>query len=677
MANKSCLLYWALLPTGAQAPTPQEFKTGSLGGNYGYGSLSLMKNAEISVTVNRQKLREKTTYDLFLWLTDHNGAQSMDAPFKITFTTPDETPPVVTAPTQVPPYGADFANVQFSMNEAPATLFWAVVPEGDTTFIVPGDTPEETAEIMSDLRTKIKVEGAGDSVTSSGNTPVATAYANIAFQIGKLDTAKTGTNSYTMYYVGKDAAGNYSDRVQSITIKTLDTTPPEVEQQFTEAVEGRPRASSSIKLVFSETVKGGAKEGGKTFLDFYQDVLDATDDPTRKTARDNLAAELATHIKMYYVPRSGQPQLLEPKGDGQTDTNWVIDFHNAQVTLENGKMIITLPNNETPDDSALQLDSGATYYFQLLGVYDNAFQPNGLADDPNGNYKLDNFTTIYGQVELAQNTSLTKIPDTDADFPGIRLDMCVEVKPESTSKMPDTEYWDMVIWSDVGINVQIYLQEGDGEWTLLNQDREIDINGGFGLSTKGEVGSNHPLRVVKDSLKEGVIYRYGIHITQVGNIKESDPSAEPQDWSELVTMKFSIVAGTIVDVRNLSLNVNQNYDKLVNEEKKVTEIGIEYLQTGTRRILEFPKQFTDTRVPNFTGGTPKFDQGSGTIDMKVSVDRPGKVWWVAAPAGIITTALPGGTEITSANDGTDATKVDTFTYVPTGGQDRDKNKSDI
>ena len=73
----------------------------------------------------------------------------------------------------------------------------------------------------------------------------------------------------------------------------------------------------------------------------------------------------------------------------------------------------------------------------------------------------------------------------------------------------------------------------------------------------------------------------------------------------------------------------------------------------------------------------KFDQGSGTIDMKVSVDRPGKVWWVAAPAGIITTALPGGTEITSANDGTDATKVDTFTYVPTGGQDRDKNKSDI
>ncbi len=690
MANKSCLLYWALLPTGAQAPTPQEFKTGSLGGNYGYGSLSLMKNAEISVTVNRQKLREKTTYDLFLWLTDHNGAQSMDAPFKITFTTPDETPPVVTAPTQVPPYGADFANVQFSMNEAPATLFWAVVPEGDTTFIVPGDTPEETAEIMSDLRTKIKVEGAGDSVTSSGNTPVATAYANIAFQISKLDTAKTGTNSYTMYYVGKDAAGNYSDRVQSITIKTLDTTPPEVEQQFTEAVEGRPRASSSIKLVFSETVKGGAKEGGKTFLDFYQDVLDATDDTTRKAARDNLAAELAAHIKMYYVPRSGQPQLLEPKGDNQTDTNWVIDFHNAQVTLENGKMIITLPNNETPDDSALQLDSGATYYFQLLGVYDNAFQPNGLADDPNGNYKLDNFTTIYGQVELAQNTSLTKIPDTDTTYGGIRLDMCVEVKPESTSKMPDTEYWDMVIWSNIGVDVRIYWQKDNEAWQLLNQDAEIPIEpAGIGLGTRRELSNNASklLNPVNSTLEEGHTYRYGIHITRVGNIKETSETEEPQDWSELVTLRFSLVAGTSGDITNLSRNVSQNYDNFVNKENRATEIGIEYLQTGTRRILEYPKQFNDTRVPDFSSGMPAFNPGSGSIAMEVGLVRPGKVYYVAAPVGTIVTGVDAKTPVNTKNDGTSdntvtppivpPTTYPNKTYIPINGSDREAEKDKI
>ena len=678
MANKSCLLYWALLPTGAQAPTPQEFKTGSVGGNYGYGSLSLMKNAEISVTVNRQKLREKTTYDLFLWLTDHNGAQSMDAPFKITFTTPDETPPVVTAPTQMPPYGADFANVIFSMNEAPATLYWAVVPEGDTTFIAPGDTPEETAEIMADLRTKIRVEGAGDSATASGNAAVTGAYTDTSFRITGLDTAKTGTNNYTMYYIGKDAAGNYSDRVRSISIKTLDTTPPTVEQQFTDAVEGRPRASSDVRLVFSETVKGGSRADTPTFLDFYQEVLESAGNTTlQKEAKNKLAEELAKHIKMYSVPRNGQPILLEPRKDNQAvDTGWVIDFHNARVEQENGKMVITLPNDTNLDNSALKLDSGATYYFQLLSVYDNAFIPNGVMDDPNGNYRLDNFTTIYGQVELVRNTSLTKI--SDGAYKNTRLDMCVDVKPESTEKMPDTEYWDMIIWSDTSVEVEIYYQEeGNGDWKLLNPDKVLPIykDTGIGLGTRSETSTNHPIRKVQGVLEEGKTYHYGIHIVRVDSIKETDPEKEPQDWSELVTLKFSLVAGTQGDIGNLSTNVS-NYDKFVNVDKTATEIGIEYLQTGTRRILEYPKQFTDTRVPEFSNGMPKFESGSGTISMELALQRPGKVYWVAAPEGVVTTAINESTPVNHTNDGSNGAPTGK-TYVPTDGLDREKNANFI
>lgn len=693
MANKSCLLYWALLPEGAQAPTPQEFKTGSVGGNYGYGSLSLMKNAEISVTVNRQKLREKQTYDLFLWLTDHNGAQSMDAPFKITFTTPDETPPVVTAPTQMPPYGADFANVIFSMNEAPATLYWAVVPEGDTTFIAPGDTPEETAEIMADLRTKIRVEGAGDSATASGSAAVTGAYTDTSFRITGLDTAKTGTNNYTMYYIGKDAAGNYSDRVRSISIKTLDTTPPTVEQQFADAVEGRPRASSDIRLVFSETVKGGSRADTPTFLDFYQEVLESAGNPTlQKEAKNRLAEELAKHIKMYSVPRNGQPVLLEPKGDNQTDDKWVIDFHNVVVEQVNGQMIITLPNDTNLNNSALKLDSGATYYFQLLSVYDNAFIPNGVMDDPNGNYRLDNFTTIYGQVELARNTSVTSIESVgtaDAAYNGIRLDMCVDVKPESTGKMPETEYWDMIIWSDTWIEVEIYYQKDDGAWELLNPVNDIPIqkDAVIGLGSRTEVTStSHRIQPVKSSLLEGSTYRYGIHITHVGGISEGTTDADrqntPQNWNAMVTMKFSLVAGTQGDIQNLSASP-ANYDKFVNEDKTATEIGIEYLQTGTRRILEYPRQFTDTRVPEFVSGYPTFEAGSGTISMRAPLMREGKVWWVAAPAdpadsskdlSPIPTSLQDGTMIT-VNNHNDLTGS-SYTYIPTSGSDRDGASKD-
>ena len=706
MANKDCLLYWALLPDGAKAPTPQEFKSGSLGGNYGSGSLSVVKNAEISITVNRRKLQEKTPYVLFLWLTDHNGAQSMDQPLEIKFSTPDETPPLVISPTQMPPYGADFANVVFSMNEAPATLFWAVVPAGDTSFIVPGDNDEETAEIMADLRTKIKVEGAGDSVLASGSSAVSGAYTNTTFRVTGLDTAKTNTNNYWLYYVGKDAAGNYSDRVVRMDIKTLDTKPPEVELKFTDAVEGKPRASSSIQFVFSETVKGGAREGGKTFLDFYQDVVSAQGNPENlEAAKNALSEELAKHIRMYSVPRNGQPVPLQPRYDPATGnvepTNWTVDFRNATVELVNGQMIITLPNDEDPEKSALKLESGATYYFQLLGVYDNAFIPNGILDpdtnrpDPNGNLRLDNFTTIYGQVELARNTSTIKITQPDSatadekKLNGIRLDMCVDVKPESTSKMPDTEYWDLIMWSNLGIDIQVYFQKGNDPWVLLNENADIRMNAGLGLGTRSEVTNTtaHRIQPVVDSLKEDTTYRYGIHITRVGNIKETDNQAEPQDWNELVTMRFSIVAGSQGDIQNLSRSVDQNYDKFVNTDQTVTEIGIEYMQTGTRRILEYPKQFTDTRVPEFSSGMPTFNPGSGTIVMEAGLQRPGRIYWVAAPVGTIVTSVKDGTPVNSSNDGT---KDDTVTppitppttypdktYVPISGDDRENKKGDI
>ena len=74
MPNKSCLLYYALLPAGSKAPTGAELKAGAVSGNLGYGSLDVVKNVNTSINVNRIPLQEKTNYDLFLWLTDHNGA---------------------------------------------------------------------------------------------------------------------------------------------------------------------------------------------------------------------------------------------------------------------------------------------------------------------------------------------------------------------------------------------------------------------------------------------------------------------------------------------------------------------------------------------------------------------------------------------------------------------------
>ena len=702
-ANKNCLLYWALLPKGAAAPTAQQFKTGSVGSNYGYGSLSMVKNAPVSITVNSRRLMEKTEYVLYLWLTDHNGAKSMSAPLALPVITPDETPPIVTGVEQVAPFAKDTADVTYSINEAPATLYWAVVAQGNTTFIALTGDAEEDAALLSDLRTKIKVEsGASAGAIAGGSSSVAEAYANAKFTISGLDPKKYG-NNFTLYYVGKDAAGNYSEMVGSISIQTLDTTPPSVVDppQFTSYNGDKtdePLADTGVKLVFSEQVKGGAN-ASKTFLELYNATIDPGMDKKAHEAAVNAYVEaLSSHIRLYQRPRTGNVVLLNDQ----------IKFENAIVTQENdGTVVVFLPGeadvdknqtvgSQTITEPAINLDSGATYYFQLLGIFDNAFTPNGLSntgnDNPTGNLTMKDFHTLYAQVNLEWNTRVSKITGaSDTALNDIRLDIVVDVKPTSTEKVPDTECWDMIMWSDTTVEIQIYRlvlgPDGEGDvkesWKRLNANAEpitvsqTNPSPGIGLGTRiieGEIDTKYP--VIKTTLKQGYTYRYGIHITKVGTVSEINPNVEADSWSDLVTMHFGLIAGAQGQVRNASINVQSNFDNNFNIIQNPRNIS--YISTaGTGEVLEASKQFLDTRVPTFGNQWPSFTAGSGTINMKVVLNRPGTVYYVAAPAGVIPTTIPGGATITESNDGSDGSSLAGQSYIPTNGGDRETRKSDI
>lgn len=703
-ANKNCLLYWALLPKGAAAPTAQQFKTGSVGSNYGYGSLSMVKNAPVSITVNSRRLMEKTEYVLYLWLTDHNGAKSMSAPLALPVITPDETPPIVTGVEQVAPFAKDTADVTYSINEAPATLYWAVVAQGNTTFIALTGDAEKDAALLSDLRTKIKVEsGASAGAIAGGSSSVAEAYANAKFTISGLDPKKYG-NNFTLYYVGKDAAGNYSEMVGSISIQTLDTTPPSVVDppQFTSYNGDKttePLADTGVKLVFSEQVKGGAN-ASKTFLELYNATIDPNVTGDAHTAAVNAYVEaLSSHIRLYQRPRTGNVVLLNDQ----------IKFENAIVTQENdGTVVVFLPGEADVGETvgsqkiaepAINLDSGATYYFQLLGIFDNAFTPNGLSntgnDNPTGNLTMKDFHTLYAQVNLEWNTRVSKAKD------GTRLDIVVDVKPTSTEKVPETECWDMIMWSDKTIEIQVYrlVLGPDGEndveedWTLLNSTAapitvsQTNPAPGIGLGTQiisGEWDDKYP--VIQTSLQQGYTYRYGIHISKVGTVSETDPKVEADSWSDLVTMHFGLIAGAQGQVYNASAAVRNNFDNNFNIIQNPRNIS--YISTaGTGEVLEASKQFLDTRVPSFGDQWPSFTPGSSTINMKVALDRPGTVYYVAAPAGVIPTNLPDKdrTPITTSikdkdgnitqegNDGSGTNGyagVQGMTYIPENGGDR-------
>ena len=695
-ANKNCLLYWALLPKGAAAPTAQQFKTGSVGSNYGYGSLSMVKNAPVSITVNSRRLMEKTEYVLYLWLTDHNGAKSMSAPLALPVITPDETPPIVTGVEQVAPFAKDTADVTYSINEAPATLYWAVVAQGNTTFIALTGNAEEDAALLSDLRTKIKVEsGASAGAIAGGSSSVAEAYANAKFTISGLDPKKYG-NNFTLYYVGKDAAGNYSEMVGSISIQTLDTTPPSVVDppQFTSYNGDKttePLADTGVKLVFSEQIKGGAK-ASKTFLELYNATIDpGMDEKAHEAAVNAYVEALSSHIRLYQRPRTGNVVLLNDQ----------IKFENAIVTQENdGTVVVFLPGeadvgetvgSQKIEKPAINLDSGATYYFQLLGIFDNAFTPNGLSntgnDNPTGNLTMKDFHTLYAQVNLEWNTSETAIKSSDQNVNGVRLDVVVDVKPTSTKKVPDTECWDMIVWSDTWVGVKVYYMELDkdgkevnGGWTCLNTNSVAvaasSANPGISLGAtirSGSVTERFP--TIKGTLEEGHTYRYGFHITEVRGVRESSETADADSWSDLVTMRFGLIAGASGGVQAVSGNVAGNFDSKyeILRPDLVSYISSASSSTGTSNILTVPKQFMDTRAPEFNGDYPHFDTTSSTITMDIQLNRPGTIYYVAAPAGEISLSYVDGTTTTvinKDNDGSAGGPPATWTYIPTDGADR-------
>ena len=738
MANKSCTLYWVLLPAGAAAPTAQQFKSGSVGGggSYGYGSQSVAKNVPVSITANTTRLQEDTYYDLYLWLNDFDGAKSSEvihvthdsaAGTRYSFRTPDETPPIVATPYQSDYSQTAAAAVTFAINEAPSTLYWAVVAEGNESFI---------NDDMSEQRQQLKVEfGSGSIVSGSKAAAGAGGDTEIGVsEIKGLDYKTYGTHSFRFYYVAKDAAGNYSE-VGYIVIHTLDADPPHAWLEYSDAVNGSPQANSDIRIVFDEQVQGGVN-ATQTFLEFYEAVENAAavveaggNEALLTAAKNNLARELAAHIKLYYSPRNGAPVLQTPRHElASASENWVIDFREAVIEMENGKLVITLSGDGA--DRALNLDSGANYQFRFVGVYDTAFTPNGIAVNaegtcvPEGGTKSETgsgtlyFSTLYAQVELRENTSVSKIDRGSASAPaGTRLDMVVDVVPQSTEKVPDTEFWDLIMWSDTIMTVEVYRQvitlnngnepaigDGIGTWQLVSSSDGIEfIRSGAGRG----LNENRPaqLTTVKAGLEQGKLYRYGVHITYIGNVSEGpSKTEEPESWGDLVTMRFSLIAGTSGNVSDVSNNVNnsndpnsearrdRNYNEYL-RDGKVSEIGIVYTGKGTESILSCSKQFRDTQAPAFRSAYPAFTVGSGAITMQVSLDRPGTVYYVVAPVDELVPETVAGTLIGSANDGSAFENIDENgkitdkinkrtsilnlggpTYIPNSGSDRETFK---
>lgn len=124
-------------------------------------------------------------------------------------------------------------------------------------------------------------------------------------------------------------------------------------------------------------------------------------------ARNAMETFLRNSIHLYVDNGNGRPQLapIATTGTvktGEYATEWVIDYRYAEITLEEGKTVVTF-RNTGEDNSALNLGSGVTYYFEIQA---NTICDTSDARNTMGTTRLDEFTTVFAQVNLSVvNTS--------------------------------------------------------------------------------------------------------------------------------------------------------------------------------------------------------------------------------------------------------------------------------
>ncbi|MGI6255462.1 MAG: S-layer homology domain-containing protein [Acutalibacter sp.] len=619
MANKSCQLYYAVFPKGSEAPTVQDFKTGSLSGNLGSGIRDVTKNVIDLFYVNGQNLQEQVEYDLYLCLVDADGGLNSNVQ-KLTFKTVDGTPPVfVTEPT-VTSVQVTSVGLQAMLNEN-GTIYWAVVAQGDDYPDPIMGATERPA--LDELAAKVAVAtGAGalkyGSVKATGNR-------NVTLNITGLDR-ETG---YDLYYVAQDTAGNYSQTVRKITIHTLDNTPPSVEQQFTKTADEEgtePMADTDIELVFSEGIQD-ADNFKSTFFELYQ-----------KEDTETLTKLLKQDITL--MVKSGSQWVVVPDKQANTDQLQWVDYSKVKVDMEDGRTIVKFEY-----DSAVKLTSGGTYQFVLNNITDTSDNRNEMKP---ANYKLPQFTTAFAQVDLS-SVAIPTPPQNGQD--PVRVDMAFEMRPLSTGAVAKGIDYDVFLWSNISVNFDVYVRVVDPNgnvitdspstennitdpmadimntgkrdtngWKKLNTSEEYSILASDEwqyASVRGKTNANEKYPWLGD-LEEGYAYQYAIHLTKVGE------SSDYNTWSENVQLYVTVPAGVSTA---LSSTANGSGEKTWNTSIADGSIS----PVGNPKEFYVSRQFTDQTPPTFSLGYPTFTPSDSYVNMNVMLNRDGTLYYVVAP----------------------------------------------
>lgn len=677
MANKTCDLYYVLLAAGSTAPQTSEFLSASFVDPYGYGRIHMIKNTMDSFKINEVDLNldgvietlgeveENTSYDLYLWLTDADGAKSSRVT-KHTVKTKDITPPKFNGDMFQTATQATSVRLSNSVNEN-STVYWVAVPSGDE-YPKPQDGGSSTdpAFLRSEYAKMQIIYGRGGF--KSGKV---TARENVDFSITISGLAKE--SAYDVYYVAVDAADNCSDPIQKFTAHTLDSTPPTARQEFESVPDDSPNtpyADSTINIVFSEDIRYKQPSGSSAepyaepnLLTLYTNYANAKKlNPNSQEAREAEALYTGALRDMIipYSEANHRPLPERTAASGAGD-DWGVDYRNVRVYREGASLVVSFINSSKPEDSSLNLESGARYSFQLKNIADESESHNVM-----NTTTLPVFETVSAQVILDQyegaltlkayqldedyNIDISKPiyskDNENKDNTDIPIDISFTAEPRSTASTADGVYWDMLFWFDTSVEFELFTRkQGTEHWTQVGGDDATlsisvpqdaqDLRGtSVVLNLSG--GSYPDYQYINAPYKNGGlhcglndanedIYEYALHFVRIGN------KTDRTTFTEEITGQVTFVTGSASTLVTLANQLGQPgaFDRVVAANGSFNEITSPKDLESDRRKLYY--QFSDSRAPQLRNNAPSFVPTDTGVTMSITLDRVGNVYYIISP----------------------------------------------
>lgn len=587
IVDKDATVHWAVYERGRSKPTATDLKRGHTDGSIASGSVSCSKNELATFQITG--LEELKDYELHAMATDGDNDSAVTT---LSFTTRDVTPPKFVDPyprsDKITP---NSVVVQYMTNEN-ATVYYIALKRGaEFPPIQQGQlTPPD---INSDEAKQLVKTGNNALQNGSG---AAQANTEGMVTVGNLEPEK----SYDVYMVAEDAAGNMSE-IKSLTIRTTDTIPPTVTQEFMDMIDEVPTATGEIRIVFSE------------------EVLDT------KTRKNLTTASLKENMNIILYDMSA-PQKVT------VDFN----FDAIQVIEQEGQTIVSFP------DAAIDLKSGNKYQFEISGIVDTV--GNKLVDKT----LLPVFTTVAPLVELIRSNP----PETP------KMDMTFRINPTSNDTADDIMF-DLLFYTDKNVTFELWRNEGSG-WKAVQNERP-NQSGTLEITCWAKNGVSLGNILSKQSLgTEGLEYiRFsGLKAQDFGiRFVSIESNRERSSWNSTVNMEVRSLIGAKNYLDVAANDPAGNYNTALQQGAIEVHYPKDFKLMATFMDVEAPKFLNG--FPNFGSRLDDehnpveyplwSDVGDGAARAYVSTDKACTVYYLVAPRTSFTGKEPDAMELINQN----------------------------